>query len=186
MAAAYLIPAALLWLGFPPSAIYYLPSQPTSVPIFCNHSANCNLTHRPMHSLLHRPLRQMLLCMIHTRAQMLFLDARSARLEAYEVDRGRGHELFGDGDDVRDEAVKQVEGHAFAHHDAENLRGCASGWEGVICRVVVSLLPETGTKMRGGRERQGAVRGAKWSVLGIIIYCFALSKVLTLSCFTWL
>lgn len=93
--------------------------------------------------------------MIHTRAQMLFLDAGGARLEAHEVDGGRVHELFGDSDDVRDEAVKQVEGHAFAHHDAENLGGCASGWEGVVCRVVVSLLPEKERKwVEGGKDRE--------------------------------
>ncbi len=107
-----------------------------------------------MHPLLHRPLRQMLLRMIYTPAQMLFLDARGARLEAHEVDGGRVHELFGDGDDVGDEAVEQVEGHAFAHHDAENLGGCASGWEGVVCRVVSLLRGKERKWVEEGKDRE--------------------------------
>lgn len=92
--------------------------------------------------------------MIHAPAQMLFLDARGARLEAHEVDGGRGHELFGDGDDVRDEAVKQVEGHAFAHHNAEDLGGCASGWEGVVCRVLSLLRGKERRCVEEGKDRE--------------------------------
>ncbi len=94
------------------------------------------LTHRPIQRLLRRLLRPMppLLLMILPPAQMLFLNARGARvLEGREVDRVELHELFGDGDDIGDEAVEQVEGHAFTHHDAEDLGGGAGGWEGVVC-----------------------------------------------------
>lgn len=135
-----------------------------------------------MHPLPHRSLSPMPLRMVHTQAQMLFLDARGARLEAREVDGVGVHELFGDGDDVGDKAVKQVEGHAFAHHNTENLGRGASGWEGVVCRVV-SLLRGKEGKCVGEGKTWGS-EGKKKSVLGII-YCFALSKVLTLSCFTW-
>lgn len=58
-----------------------------------------------MHPLPHRPPRPMPLRMVHTPAQMLFLDGRGARLEGSEVHGGRSHELFGDGDDIGDEAV---------------------------------------------------------------------------------
>lgn len=99
--------------------------------------------------------------MIHTLAHMLFLDARGARLEACEVDGVGFYELFSDGDDVGDEAIQQVEGHAFAHHNAENLGGGASGWKGVVCPVVSLLRGKEGNASGEGRRGERGKMGIR-------------------------
>lgn len=64
---------------------------------------------------------------------MLFLHGGGCGLEGGEVDGVGVDELLGDGDDVCDEAVEEVEGHAFAYDDAEDFGGLFGGGEGVVC-----------------------------------------------------
>ena len=68
--------------------------------------------------------------MSHTR--VLFLDAGGAGLEGGEVHLVGTHERLGHRDDVRDQAVEEVEGHAFSDYDAEDLGFVFGGWEWVV------------------------------------------------------
>lgn len=120
-----------------------------------------------MHALLQRPLRFMSTMRIHAQTRMLFLDGGGCGLEGGEVDGVGVDELLGDGDDVCDEAVEEVEGHAFAYDDPEDFGGLFGGGEGVV------FFGLGGIGLGWGREH----------VLGIM-YCFTRKSVLTLSCLT--
>ncbi|KAL8812152.1 MAG: hypothetical protein Q9223_007361 [Gallowayella weberi] len=74
----------------------------------------------------------MLVPLIDPATLMLFLHARGAGLESRQVDGIRLHQLFGHGDDVGDEVVEEVEGHAFADDNAEDFGGLTGWGEGVV------------------------------------------------------
>lgn len=95
-----------------------------------------SLTNTPMDTLAHWPLRFMLLMCMQALTRMLLLEmAGSAWMEGCQVDGIRVHQLLRDGADVGDEAVQEVQGHAFADHDAEDLRFFFFGREGVVWTV---------------------------------------------------
>lgn len=137
-----------------------------------------------MNPILHRSLRQMLMLMIHPSTLMLLLHTRRARLESCEIDRISVHQLFGNGYDVRDEAIQKVERHAFADDDTEDLCSLAGRGERVVCSS--ELVGQTMTVFPLGWQEgeKGGNIVREGDLLGII-YCFARSKVLILSCFTW-
>ncbi len=104
-----------------------------AVGIFCRPAG---LTNTPMDAIAHRPLRLMLLVRMQALARMLLLElAGSAWMEGCQVDGVRVHQLLRGGADVCDEAVQEVQGHAFADDDAEDLGFFFFGGEGVVWTV---------------------------------------------------
>lgn len=85
-----------------------------------------------MHALTHRPCSLMLVLMIDALALMLLLNASGSRLEGCQIHWVRVHELLGGGDDVGDETVEQIQRHALADDDAENLCLLALGGKWVV------------------------------------------------------
>lgn len=105
----------------------FTPRQPPAI----------NLTNSPMHPLPHRSLRLMPLPMLQPPRLVHLLNTPScAWLESGDIDGIGLHELFGDGDDVCDEPVEEVEGHAFADDDAEDFGGVGGGGEGIVLFLV--------------------------------------------------
>lgn len=86
-----------------------------------------------MDSLLHRPMRQVLVLVIHALAHMLLLNRRRSRLERRQIHLIRCHQLLGDGQNVRNQAVQQVHRHALAHHNPQDLGLVAFWGQWVVC-----------------------------------------------------
>lgn len=129
----FFCPRCLIYSFFPFTIPLLLRHSPKTPPLSTTNPSN--LANSPMHPLPHRSLRLMPLPMLQPPRLVHFLDTirSGAGLESGDIDGVGLHELFGDGDDVGDETVKEVEGHAFADDDAEDFRGVGGGGEGVVC-----------------------------------------------------
>lgn len=90
-----------------------------------------------MHAVLHRPPVLVLLMRSRARAAVLALDRMLVleRLPDFQVDFVAVHHVLCDSEDIRDESIEKVEGHAFAHDHAQDLGAVFFGWEGVVCWV---------------------------------------------------
>lgn len=83
---------------------------------------SCALAHTPVHPLLHRPMRFMLVTMFQPFDRMHFLDTRRPRgLKSRQINGIGGHELLRDGKDIGYEPIKQIERHAFPNDHTEDL-----------------------------------------------------------------
>ena len=81
-----------------------------------------NLTHSAVYPFIHWSLRLVLVGMVDALALVLLFNGGCARLKCRQVHRISVHQLLGDSDDVGNEPIEQVQRHALAYNDAQNLR----------------------------------------------------------------
>lgn len=129
--------------------VYFAYAFPVMLSPLSSHPITSHLANSAMHPILHGPRSSLLVHprrrrLLSAQAHLALLDARRPRRERGQIHGIRGHQLLGDLDDIADQAIQQIQTHALAHDDAQDLGLVFFGGEGVVGDDVLLRAEEDG------------------------------------------